>query len=496
MITTNEPVEDANVLPDTERHTIYIIGDWTLNTNTNQLLKDGRAVELEHRLTSLLVYLLQNKEQVLTREEILKAVWQKKVVNDDSIAVAISQLRKAFDDNPRTPKYIKTIPGVGYQFIFQPAAPDRALMAKLTAKTISSYFNYILLGFLVVLICSAVYIAANYYRVKKNPVHHPITPSLSTADTRLLERANQLGAGWKEEDLRPAIKLYRQIIQQNPAIAQAYLGLAEAKIKLLGDKMAEADNYQELTALLERALVLDPKLARVHLWLAELIFVHDLKPVEAEEHFKIGVVLAPQDDLIHYRYAHFLFIYKRFSEAREQINISRNLNPLSFSNTSLVWVDLLQGNNELAARELNRIESTEEADIFFKVAAQNVYYQMGDEQKAYANMQWFFKKAQFGEEKIGRLDQAFAQGGLKSVYQWLLDHKETADVGQYTPPISWARYAVAVGDKKSAINYLEQAFARRQPHVECAVADPRYAPLKEEVKFKEFLAKFGSSVAH
>lgn len=496
MITTNEPVEDVDAPPDKERHSIYIIGDWTLNTNTNQLLKDGRAVELEHRLTSLLVFLLQNKEQVLTRDEILKAVWQKKVVNDDSIAVAISQLRKAFDDNPRTPKYIKTIPGIGYQFIFQPAVIDGAPAVKTAIKTTSPRLNYMLSGFLVVLICSGIYIGTNYYQVKKNPVHPPLVPSLSAANASLLERASQLGAGWREEDLRPAIKLYRQVIQQNPDNARGYLGLAEAKIKLLGDKMAVADNYQELTILLMRALALDPKLARAHLWLAELIFVHDLKPAEAEEHFKIATALAPQDDLIHYRYAHFLFIYKRFSEAREQINISRNLNPLSFSATSLVWVYLLQGNNELAAGELNRIESTEEADIFFKVAAQNVYYQIGDEQKTYANMQWFFKKAQFSEEKINNLDQVFAQGGLKAVYQWLLDHKETADVGQYTPPISWARYAVAVGDKKSAINYLEQAFAKRQPHVECAVADPRYAPLKEEVKFKEFLAKFGSSVAH
>jgi DNA-binding winged helix-turn-helix (wHTH) protein len=490
MISVNETGIPSDTL-DEGHNAIYTLGEWTLNTHTNQLLSDKGVVELEHRLTTLLVFLLQNRERVLTKDEILTSVWSKKVVNDDSVAVAVSQLRKALDDNPRTPKYIKTIPGIGYQFIFQQASATFVPELEPMLKVASSRFAYMSKALVVALICGVVFIGVKYTQSKDVPVKSISIPQATTPDTGLLGQAKQLSAGWDEGGLRSAIKLYRQVVEQNPKNAEGYLGLAEAKSKLLNDKMADDENYQELSALLNKAIALDPKLARAHLWLAELIFVHDLKPAEAESHFKIAESLAPNDDLIHYRYAHFLFIYKRFSEAREQINITRSLNPLNFSATGLVWVYLLQGNNELAARELNRIESTEETDIFFKVAAQNVYYQMGDEQKAYASMQWFFKKAQFSEEKIKHLDETFAQGGLKAVYQWLLDHKETADVGQYTPPISWARYAVAVGDKKTAINYLEQAFKERQPHVECAVADPRYAPLKDELKFKEFLAKFG-----
>lgn len=469
---------------------IYKIGDWLLDAHSNQLAKDGHSVELEYRLTSLLVFLLENKDRVLTKDEILKAVWPKKVVNDDSVAVAISQLRKALDDNPRKPKYIKTIPGVGYQFIFQielPIADDIAKKEHLPPKHFGA-----LLG--VMLICVIVFGGMIYTKLAVAPKDPKpvVQPSAIEKDTDLLrQEASKLLASSNTEDWRAAVKLFRDILDKTPNSAQAYLGLVEAKNKLLGDRIAETENYVELSALLNKALALDPTLARAHLWLAELIFVHDLNPVDAEKHFKISVALAPQDDFIHYRYAHFLFIYKRFSEAREQIDISRNLNPLSFSATSMVWIYLLQGNNELAERELKRIESTEEADQFIKVAAQNVYYQLGDEQKTYENMQWFFKRAQFSEDKIASLNQTFARGGLKAVYGWLLDHKETADVGQYTPPISWARYAIAVGDKKSAMSYLEQAFEKRQPHVECAVADPHYAPLKDEVKFKEFIAKFG-----
>lgn len=478
---------------------IYKIGGWSLSAHSNQLAKDGCSVELEYRLTNLLVYLLENRDRVLSKDDILKAVWPKKVVNDDSVAVAISQLRKALDDNPRAPTYIKTIPGVGYQFIYQDqiVSPAASLSVHMDEpiKAARPIKKYALMVGGAVCLGAIVALVDNLFTDKQNGLGSNEAPVLLTQDASSFTQVKSLAASNNAEDWRTAVKLLRQFIGKNPANAQAYSNLAEIKIKLFGEHFAETENYLELTALLRKALELDPKLALAHSWLGELIFVHDLKPIEAEKHFKLAVALAPQDDAIRYRYAHFLYIYKRFSEAREQINISRNLNPLSFSGTSMVWVYMLQGDNELAARELNRIQSTEETDRFFKVAAQNVYYQMGDEQKAYESMQWFFTRAQFSEEKVNSLNQAFASGGLKEVYRWLLEHKETADVGQYTPPISWARYAIAVGDNKAAMNYLEQAFLKRQPHVECAVADPRYAPLKDDARFKEFVARFGGSLA-
>lgn len=478
---------------------VYKMGNWVLSAHSNQLSKEGHSVELEYRLTNLLVFLLENKERVLTKDEILKSVWPKKVVNDDSVAVAISQLRKALDDNPRTPTYIKTIPGVGYQFIYQeqPVPAPLSLDSNNEMPANTRFRKRHLIALAIGLLCLVLLVIGGYFNSSTSTriSEADEVPSISLQDTDLWRQVKNLSPSNNPDDLRAAVKLLRQIIEKNPANAWAYLNLAEAKIKLFGDRFTETENYLEISALLRKALELDPNLASAHAWLGELIFVHDLNPVEAEKHFKLAVALAPNDDAIHYRYAHFLFIYKRFSEAREQINISRNLNPLSFSGTSMVWVYLLQGDNESAAHELNRIQSTEEVDRFFNSAAQNVYYQMGDEQKVYESMQWFFKRAQFSEEKIDALDHAFSWGGLKEVYRWLLDHKETADVGQYTPPISWARYATAIGDNKLAINYLEQAFLKRQPHFECAVADPRYAPLKDEVKFKEFVARFGGSIA-
>jgi DNA-binding winged helix-turn-helix (wHTH) protein/Tfp pilus assembly protein PilF len=496
MTNTHEPeiasVKDAS---SAENQISYKIGDWVLYTHSNQLLGYGRAVELEYRLTSLMVFLLNNKDRILSKNEILKAVWPKKVVNDDSVAVAISQLRKALDDNPRTPTYIKTIPGVGYQFIWQSnedlsvanAAPSAITLPRMSQRV------YLISVLLIALV------SIGLFYVKFNAEHPKATASelelMPSSET--YQKAEKYLAGEDVEKTRQSVKLFRDIIghsPNSPESAPAYLGLAEAKMKLVGDQVFQTDNYLEISGILQRSLELDPKLARAHLWLGDLIFGHERNIVEAERHFKTSVELAPKDALVRDRYAHFLVIHKRFAEAREQINAVRRINPLSFPMTNMVWFYLLQGNNELAARELERIESTEEGDKYFKIAAQNVYYNAGDEKKTYENMQWFFKQANFSAEKIARLDAEFSRGGLAAVYQWLLDTKEAADIGQYTPPISWARYAVGAGQKQLAIDYLAQAFEKKQPHVECAAADPRYAPLYKEQGFQLLMNKFSSPI--
>ena len=476
---------------------LYRIGLWTLNTHTNQLLQDDRVVELEHRLTSLLVFLLQNKDRVLTKEEMLKAVWPKKVVNDDSVAVAISQLREALDDNPRTPTYIKTIPGIGYQFILQQELESPVAETSQTFEPLSQTVarsRHLIYALLAILVLTAAFLgyvrfsAVNLNSVSPNSVNEVVTMPAPKLD--IYAQATQYLASFNPDDLRNAVKLFKQEIEKNPAHGQAYLGLAEAKIKLLKEQVSDSDSYAEIIALLYKSLELDSTLARAHMWLGELMFARGDNLLEVDGHFNAGIAAAPKDDELRYRYAHYLLIQKRFAHARAQINAARTINPLNYSMANMVWFYLLAGDNERALQELRRIESTDGSDRAFRVAEQNVYYNIGNEQKTYENMQWFFKEAGFDQEKIARLNQTFAEGGLAAVYQWLLDNKEMADLGQYTPPIAWARYAVAAGQKKLALDYLEQAFAEHQAHSNCTLVDPRYAPLHNDARFQTLMEKF------
>lgn len=478
--------------PAREESSIYVLGPWILNAHSNQLNQGSLCVDLEYRLCSLLVYFLQRPQQILGKDEILKAIWPRKVVNEDSLAVAISQLRKILDDNPRSPTYIKTIPGVGYQYIWQ-ARDSQVEAAELqapVASVIEKRGGLLLLKpvtiLLVMVLGVGCYLLGAYS-------HRAPAVEAAIDSPNPYERAAALLAGHSREDMRQAVPLFRRAITLDPTNDLAYLGLAEAKIELLGEVLvSDTDTYKELRGLLSQALALNPQLARAHMWLGVLFMRHDRNFRTAEGHFKASLALNPNDDRCHFLYEQLLLVEKRFGEAREQIALARATNPLTYPYTYLVWVYLLEHNYELAAHELDRIATTEMEDSYFHTAAQNVYYQMGNEQKAYEHMQWFFNRRDYSPVKKSELEREFQQGGLKAVYAWLLAHKEDADVGQYTPPLSWARYAVALGEKDMAMDYLEQAYEKRQFRLLCAVTDPRYDPLRNEPRFQQLLQKITS----
>lgn len=75
------------------------------------------ALEFTPKEFELLVYLLENKNRVLTRDQLLSAVWNYDFAGDTRIVdVHISHLREKIEENSRKPIFIKTIRGLGYKF--------------------------------------------------------------------------------------------------------------------------------------------------------------------------------------------------------------------------------------------------------------------------------------------------------------------------------------------------------------------------------------------
>ena len=74
---------------------------------------------LEPKSFRLLLFLAENPGRVLAKEEIMEVVWPDAVVSDNSLARAIAQVRKTLDDNPKAPRYVETVPTIGYRFLVE-----------------------------------------------------------------------------------------------------------------------------------------------------------------------------------------------------------------------------------------------------------------------------------------------------------------------------------------------------------------------------------------
>ncbi len=95
----------------------FYIAHWHIQPSLHRLSKDGEVVQIEPKIMSVLVYLAHQAGNVVSRPELLQAVWPDVVVGDEVVSRSISELRKVFGDNPRAAAFIETIPKAGYRLI-------------------------------------------------------------------------------------------------------------------------------------------------------------------------------------------------------------------------------------------------------------------------------------------------------------------------------------------------------------------------------------------
>ena len=95
---------------------IYQTGDLIINDDTKKVIVDGKEVKLTGTEFNILKFLLQNKGKVYSIPEIYENVWKEEGFGAENIiAVHIRHIREKIEINPKEPKYLKVIWGVGYK---------------------------------------------------------------------------------------------------------------------------------------------------------------------------------------------------------------------------------------------------------------------------------------------------------------------------------------------------------------------------------------------
>src|SRR5215204_579126 len=100
-----------------EQFPVFRFGEFALDSAQRRLLRSGEDVYLPPKTFELLLHLLQNRGRVLTKDELLEAVWPDVNVVENTLAQRIREIREALGDGTHGARFIKTIPRVGYQFI-------------------------------------------------------------------------------------------------------------------------------------------------------------------------------------------------------------------------------------------------------------------------------------------------------------------------------------------------------------------------------------------
>src|SRR5580704_7540792 len=93
----------------------FEFGPFRLEPDEHLLLRDGAPISVSPKTFELLVFLVQNHSRLVTKEQIMQAVWQESFVEEANLTVSISALRKALGEKEES-RYIETVPKRGYRF--------------------------------------------------------------------------------------------------------------------------------------------------------------------------------------------------------------------------------------------------------------------------------------------------------------------------------------------------------------------------------------------
>jgi DNA-binding winged helix-turn-helix (wHTH) protein len=107
-----------------------LFGDFVFDPATRQLLRNGRETHLEPKAFELLDLLLARRPEAVAKNEIHERLWPNAFVSESSLTGLMAQLRRALGEDPRRPRFVRTVHRFGYAFCGDVSAPHAPVSRK------------------------------------------------------------------------------------------------------------------------------------------------------------------------------------------------------------------------------------------------------------------------------------------------------------------------------------------------------------------------------
>ncbi len=108
-------LEALSKAAEPQKETYHTLGGIEVNEETVEVFVDGKPVKLTPIEFKILLLLIRNPGRVFSADEIYERIWNEKAINTDTIMVHIRKIREKIEIDPKNPKYLKVVWGVGYK---------------------------------------------------------------------------------------------------------------------------------------------------------------------------------------------------------------------------------------------------------------------------------------------------------------------------------------------------------------------------------------------
>jgi TolB-like protein len=95
----------------------FLFGDHALDTDRRELRSGAEQISIGPQVFDLLVYLLKNRERVVSKDELFEAIWNGRIVSESTLTTHINAVRKAIGDTGEAQSLVRTVPRKGFRFV-------------------------------------------------------------------------------------------------------------------------------------------------------------------------------------------------------------------------------------------------------------------------------------------------------------------------------------------------------------------------------------------
>ena len=288
------------------------------------------------------------------------------------------------------------------------------------------------------------------------------------------------------QDIKLAIELFRQAIDKDPKYARAYAAIARAQSSLTLCCDGDPSELAQAKSAAQKAVELDDELADGHSALAVLIYSYDWNWAEGEKEFLRALELEPNNANSHFSYADFLRRKGNRAGSNAEGERARELEPQSpYFNAFGAAKD--------PTNSVERIRFAIDLDP-------NFYFSHSMAAAIYGRKGMYREAIEEGlKARALSPDQTWSDVILSNIYvsagkpeeaHAILDQLLLRLHSHFVPPYHIAMVYNNLGDKELALEWLEKAYAIKDPKI-TFLKDPPWRNLQDDPRFKDLVRRVG-----
>jgi len=431
-------------------------GAFEVSFKNRELRKFGLRVRLQQKPLQVLNRLLETPREFVTREEFAEVLWPDLHVSvDRSLNTAMNALRRALGDEGRNPRFIETRPGLGYRFIAD-------------VETFEG----------------------------RGEAPQPSALHANTEADQDYLKGRYFSDRMTEEDLHKSVAYFESALARDPEHALACTGLADTYTQFAFHGIPTGESFVCANKFAARALRIDDRLPEAHLSMAGVKRTSQWDWTGAEADYRKALELNALDPRAHCLYADHLAAMGRFEEARREITLARDLDPVSLViGVEQAWILYVSRDFQAAAEQSWKTLALEPRFAPAQNTLGLAYQSLGLMEEALVELE--NARLCSGEQPtaVAALAHALASAGRRGEAARCFEQLERAACARRISPYWIALVHTAFGATGRAFECLNRAFDYHDPWLVWLKTEPRFDPLREDPRFSSLTRRIRAEFA-